>query len=238
MDVTELRPSHLVPALFASGAAVLGTGIGFAAPSVAGWLAAVLDASPIPVPQLLEVLAVLPLTWSVPAGVLLGLVGAGFLAFAIVHEGLKLTVDEDHLEHRQEDREGWIEREQVASIYPDGGDVVVLDRRTRLLVRLDADGLRRTELVRALREHGYPWQEEDPFEADYQRWMDGRPGFTAAEHRLIGTWREVRTKKAERVKAEAALREAGLVVRERDDRVQVRRAEGARDGAHRRPEAT
>lgn len=218
-----LRQSRLVPAVFGLAALALGTGIGFAAPTVATWLVDLLHRSPIPAPRLLEILAGLPLTWSVPAGVLLGLVGAAFLISAMVHEGLELTVADDHLEYRQEGREGWLERTEAAHIYIDGTDVVVLDDQTRLLVRLNAEALPARRLAQTLRQHGYPWCEQDPFEADYQRWLAGRPGFTSAEHRLIGRWQEVRRKAPERMSAEAELREVGLVVRYRDDRVQVRR---------------
>lgn len=222
-QLSVLRQSRLVPAAFGLGALALGTGIGFAAPTVATWLVDLLHRSPLPVPQLLEVLAGLPLTWSVPAGVLLGLVGAAFLISAIVHEGLELTVADDHLEYRQEGREGWLERAEVKHIYTDGTDAVVLDEQSSVLVRLNAEALPARRLAQTLHQHGYPWAEQDPFEADYQRWLAGRPGFTSAEHRLIDRWQEVRRKTPERMSAEAELREAGLVVRYRDDRVQVRR---------------
>lgn len=235
MDTTDLRPSPVAAAGLAVAALALGTGIGFAAPAVATWLTGLLHRTPLPAPGLLELVADLPWTWSVPAGVVLGVVVAAFLALTIVHEGLRLTVAPDHLEYRQEGREGWIERSDVASIYADGTYAVVLDEKSRLLTRLDADGLNSTTLAQTLREYGYPWREADPFETDYQRWMDGRPGFTAAEHRLIHRWQEVRRKQPERIDADAALREENLVVRYRDGRVEVRRARESNHGTHRRP---
>ena len=222
-QLSVLRQSRLVPAAFGLGALAVGTGIGFAAPTVATWLVDLLHHSPLPVPQLLEVLAGLPLTWSVPAGVLLGLVGAAFLTSAIVHEGLELTVADDHLEYRQEGREGWLDRAEVRHIYADGTDAVVLDDQSRVLVRLNAEALPAGKLAHTLHQHGFPWCEQDPFEADYQRWLAGRPGFSSPEHRLIGQWQEVRRKTPERMSAEAELREVGVVVRYRNGRVQVRR---------------
>ncbi|MGO2112310.1 MAG: YqeB family protein, partial [Pseudoclavibacter sp.] len=183
----------------------------------------------------LEVVADLPWAWSIPIGAFLGVVGGVVLAMSIASEALQMTVATDHLEYRQENREGWIERVDVATMYPDGRDIVVLDSSGRALVRLNVESLDRSRLVRTLREYDYPWRDEDPFEAGYQRWMDGRPGFTTAEHRLIDRWQEVRRKGKARAEAEVALREADLVVRDRDGRVQVRRAGDSGYGADRRP---
>ncbi len=238
MDETTLRQARAVPAGFGVAVLVPGIGLGLGGPALAGWLVDLLDRSPLPSPGLLQVIAGLPWSWSIPIGVLLGVVGGVLLAMTIVHEALQLTVAPDHLEYRQEGREGWIERADVASVYGDGSDVVVLDAGGRALVRLNAEALDRSRLVQTLREYDYPWQEEDPFEADYHRWMDGRPGFTAAEHRLIGRWQEVRRKGKERAEAESALREADLVVRYREGRVQVRRAGEPGHGTDRRPAAS
>ncbi|HLR28852.1 MAG TPA: hypothetical protein VK086_09170 [Ruania sp.] len=232
MEPIRIGQSPLVPAAFAAAALAAGTALGFVSPAGATWLTQVLTSTPIPVPGVLGVIADLPPAWSVPAGVLLGVAAAVFLALTIVHEALSLTVAEDHLEYRQEGREGWIERAEVASLHMDGDHVVVLDPHTRIRARLNTEGINPATLARQLRERGYPWRESDPYEEDYQRWVDGRPGFTAAEHRLIDRWREVRGKCEQRRAAEEALREANLVVRYRDHRVQVRRGRESAHGTH------
>ncbi|UFU03594.1 hypothetical protein LQF12_03005 [Ruania suaedae] len=238
MEITHLHQSRAVPLGFGLAVLAPGVGLGFGGPALAAWLVGLIERSPLPVPGLLEVIAGLPWAWSIPIGVLLGVVGGVLLAMTIVHEALSLTVATDHLEYRQEGREGWIERAEVASIHPDGRDVVVLDERGRVRARLNAEALESASLARTLREFDYPWRQEDPFEGDYQRWMDGRPGFSAAEHALIGRWQEARRKPRERTEAEAALREADLAVRYRDGRVQVRRVGGAGRGADSRPAAS
>lgn len=232
MKPIELKQSPVVPAGFAVAALALGTALGFVLPSVASWLVDLLTDAPIPVPGVLGVIADLPLAWSVPIGVLLGIVGAAFLVLTIVHEALSVTVTDDHLEYRQEGREGWIERAEAASIHMDGSYVVVLDTDTRIRVRLKAEGIDTSALAESLRVRGYSWHESDPHEKDYQRWLDGRPGFSASEHRLIDRWRQVRGKFAERMAAEVALREANLVVRFRDGRVQVRRGSESPNGTN------
>ncbi|UFU07252.1 YqeB family protein [Ruania halotolerans] len=235
MDATQLRQPRIIPIGFGIAVLVPGVGLGFGGPALAAWLVDLLDRSPLPSPGVLQVIAGLPWSWSIPIGVALGAIGAAFLASTIVHESLRLSVASDRLEYRQEDQDGWIDRTDVATVYPEGSNVVVLDASGRMRARLNADGLNREAVQSALREHGYPWRDQDPFEADYQRWADGKPGFTTAEHRLIRQWREKRRKNTDRMEAEEALRESNLVVRWCQDSVEVRRAGESDHGTDSRP---
>ncbi len=227
MDSTQVRQPAAVPILFGAGAIVLGAVLGLIAAPVAGWLVDLLERTPIPVHGLLEVVAGLPLAWSLPAGVVLGVVAGAGLARAIVHEGLTLTVDADGIEHEQKGRDGWLDHADVASVHREGRYAVVLDHQGGVLARLDADGIGTDRLRAALTQHGYRYLEADPFEADYRRWQDGRPGLSSTEHRLVRRWRAAKKGTAERTEAEVDLREARLAVRERDGRIQVRRTAGA-----------
>ncbi|WP_147916047.1 hypothetical protein [Ruania zhangjianzhongii] len=235
MEPTELRQSRAIPALFGAGVLALGAVVGVVAGPAAARLVALIERTPIPSPRLLEVLAELPLGWTLPIGLVLG-AGAGvLLAGVITHESLKLTVSTDGLEYRQKDREGWLDHHDVASVHRDGRYAVVCDRERGVLARLDADGLSSERLRAALQAHGYRWLPADPFDADYRRWQDGRPAFTDAEHRLIRSWRKAGKDEEERAEAEVDLRAAHLAVRERDGRIQVRRTGQSRHGTHRRP---
>src|SRR5699024_3609088 len=146
--------------------------------------------------------------WSVPIGIGLGVFAAAVMARSILHEGLKLTVAVDHVEYRQEDREGWSDRTEAARVHLDGSYVVMLTPQELVRARLNADGFDLTRLAQAFRAHGYPWEEHDPFDGGYERWMDGRPGFSEAEHGLLRTWHQVRRKEGERFAVERKLREA------------------------------
>ncbi|MGO1850280.1 YqeB family protein [Microbacterium sp. JB110] len=238
MNETSLRQPVAIPLGFGLAVLISAVGLGLGGPVLAAWLVDMFDLSPLPTPGVLQVVAGLPWAWSIPIGALLGVVGGVLLALNIESEGLRLTVATDHIEYRQEDREGWIERTDVATMYPDGHYVVVLDPRERIRVRLNADGVSRSALASTMREHGYPWLDQDPFEGDYARWVDGKPGFTSGEHRLIREWRRKRRKNTGRMEAEEALREAGLVVRCRGERVEARRAGGVSDGTDRRSAAS
>ena len=238
MEPTRIRQHAAIPVVFGAGGVALGAVVGLVAAPVATWLVALLERTPIPVPQLLEVIAGLPLTWSLPVGLTLGVVAGLGLAGAIVHEGLKLTVDAGGLEYQQKDRDGWLDRADVASVHRDGSDAVVLDRDGGVLARLDADNISTERLRAALEQHGYRYLETDPFEADYRRWQDGRPELSSDEHRLVRRWRAADKDAESRAEAEVDLRRAGLAVRERDGRIQVRRTAGSKHGTHRRPAAS
>lgn len=238
MEPTHVRQPATIPVLFGAGVLALGAVLGLVAAPVAGWLVALLQRTPIPVHRLLQVVADLPLVWSLPVGLVLGVVGGVGLAGAIVHESLKLTVDSDGIEYQQKDRDGWLDHADVASVHRDGRYAVVLDHGSGVLARLDGDGIGTDRLRAALTQHGYRFLPADPFEADYRRWQDGRPELSGNEHRLVRRWREAGKDSTERIEAEADLREAHLAVRERDGRTQVRRTAGARHGTHGRPAAS
>ncbi len=230
MQTTEVRQSRAVPLLVLLVTFVAAVGLGFALPPLARWLQGLLEGSPLPSFGPVELFAQLPLTWSVPVLAGIGLVAGVLLALTTVGEALRLTVADDHLEHATDSREGWIERSEVADVFRDGHDLVLLGPGGAPRARLDADTLRKADVRAAFEAHRWPWRDADPYEHDYERWMDGRPGFTAAEHALL------RRRLAERKDAgavadvDAELGALGVAARRRDDRLQVRRLRTTTEG--------
>lgn len=221
------------PYLLVLSVLVPAVGLGFALPPFARWLQDVLDGTPLPVHGAVDLVAGLPLSWSLPILTGLGLVGGVWIAIAAHGEALRLTVADDHLEHRTDEHEGWIERSDVAAVFRDGRYLVLVAPDGRVRARLDADSLRSTEVCDALVGHGWPWREQDPYERDFVGWVDGRPGFTDTEQALLRRRLRERKDAAAVVELDAELGAHGLAVRVRDDRLQVRRATaGAGDGSH------
>lgn len=231
MTTTEVRQPPALPALLGLGALALGVVLGWFAPALARGLVDLIEATPLPAPGVVRLVGTLPLEWSL--GILggLGLLAGGFIAFMTVGEAPVLTVADDHLEHRQEEREVWIERSDVGSVFQDGNDLVLLRPDGGLRARLDVDTLSRVRVQGALDRHRWPWWDTDPYEQRFERWVDGRPGFTATEHEVLRRRLEERKDAAARRKADEELAALGLVARVRDDRVQVRRATSADEGA-------
>ncbi|MFE5340094.1 hypothetical protein ACFQ80_07715 [Isoptericola sp. NPDC056578] len=220
---SEVRQPRWVPLLLLLATVAVGVGLGFALPPLARWLHGVLESTPLPSLGPVELLAGLPLVWSVPVLGGLGVVGGVLLALSTVGEALRLTVADDHLEHRTDDREGWVERADVGDVFRDGRYLVLLGRTGAPRERLDADTLRPDELRAAFEGHGWPWRDADPHERAYERWMDGRPGFSAAEHALLRRRLAERKDAAAVAEIDEALAAHGLAARVRDDRLQVRR---------------
>ncbi|MFD2026742.1 hypothetical protein [Promicromonospora aerolata] len=228
MTTTEVRQPPALPALLGLGTLALGIVLGWFAPALARGLVGLIEATPLPSPGVVRLLGTLPPEWSL--GILggLGLVGGTFIAFMTVGEAPALTVLDDHLEYRQEEREAWIERSDVGAAFRDKNDLVLLRPDGGLRARLDIDTLPQAKIQGALDRHHWPWRDADPYEQEFERWVDGRPGFTADEHVALRRRLEKRKDAAARRTADEDLAALGLVARIRDDRVQVRRA--AADG--------
>lgn len=231
MTTTEVRQHPALPVLLGLGVLVIGLVLGWFASPLAGGLGGLIGATPLPVPGLLELVESMPLAWTL--GILggLGLLGGAFIAFMAVGEAPALSVADDHLEHRQEEREVWIERSDVGAAFRDTRYLVLLRPDGGLRARLDADTLSWANVQAALEQHRWPWRSADPYEERFERWLDGRPGFTAAENEALRRRLEDRKDAAGLRKADDDLAALGLVARVRDDRIQVRRVASADEGA-------
>lgn len=232
MTTTEVRQPPALPTLLGLGTLALGVVLGWFAPALAQGLVRLIEATPLPSPGVIRLIGTLPLEWSL--GILggLGLVGGAFVAFMTVGEAPRLVVADDHLEHLQEEREVWVERSDVGAAFQDRNDLVLLRPDGGLRARLDADTLSRDKVRGALDQHHWPWRDEDPYERQFERWVDGRPGFTADEHAVLRRRLEERKDAVARRTADEDLAGLGLVARIRDDRIQVRRAAPANQDAH------
>lgn len=229
MTTTEVRQPPALPAVLGLAVLALGLVLGWFAAPLAGGIAGLIDATPLPVPRLLTLIESLSLPWTL--GILggLGLLGGGFIAFMTVGEAPVLTVADDHVEHRQEEREVWVERSDVGAVFRDKEDLVLLRPDGGLRARLDTDTLSAARVREALAGHGWPWHDADPHEQQFERWVDGRPGFTPAEHEVLRRRLEERKDAAARRQADEDLATLGLVARVRDDRIQVRRTAATED---------
>lgn len=228
MATTRIRQSPSVPVLLIGGGAALGILLGLFGPRLARGLTALIERTPLPVHGLVELLGQIDQAWSVPVLGGAGLLGGIFLAIVAAGEAPELEVDRDHLEHRQEGREVWVERAGTAVVFRDRDDLVLLGPDGGLRARLDITDLSRPTIRDTLTGDGWPVRADDPYDTDFQPWADGRPGYTGDEHALLRERREEREDKAARRAADAALAAAGLVTRERDGRLQVRRVRGRR----------
>lgn len=133
---------------------VVGVGLGFAVPYLAGWAA---DLPWIPFRGPLELLGSFdsPIaTWIRPVvGLLLGLAFTAYL----VHQSPVLQVSPEQIEVTSRGATRRIARSEVAGIYREGSKIVVETRAGRRLFHGEIEGSK--DAVRdAFVHHGYPWE--------------------------------------------------------------------------------
>ncbi|WP_244666497.1 YqeB family protein [Myceligenerans indicum] len=223
MTTTRIRQSPSVPAVLIGGGTATGLLLGWFGPGLARALTALIERTPFPVHGFVEHLGQVDQAWSLPVLGGVGLLGGIFLAVVAASEAPELGVARDHLEHRQENHEVWVERAPVGAAFRDRDELVLLGHDGGLRARLAVTDLPRSTVRAALVDGGWPVRDEDPYDARFEPWADGRPGLTSEEHALLRDRREHRKDEAARRKADGALAAAGLVARERDGRLQVRR---------------
>ncbi|MGH3446007.1 MAG: YqeB family protein [Nocardioidaceae bacterium] len=208
--------------LFRLGCPAVGFGLGFAIHPVVRWAVGTLSFAPGP----LRLAAGIPTPWLVPILTAVG-IGVGYwIAAEAERDSLTLTVDDDSLvaEHRGTER--YIQRSQIASIFTDPKDLVVLDPDGREIFRGPATDLPSDILAATLRRHDYPWHgTHDPHEADYQRWIDGHPDLGHWTNALLRARRNAlgSDNGIEADEIHAQLPDRGIVVRDRNKRQQYRR---------------
>lgn len=224
MTTTSLQPHRSIPVVLGVVTFGLGFGLGFALPPLVGLLRTALESSPFPTKGVVGLVADMPFSWSVPIMSVLGLVAGVYIANAATKEALRLMIADDRVEYQQNDSEGWISHKDISAIYFDGRYVVFLDHQNLIRHRLDADALSKHDVIDALQSHHYPVYGQDPFEDAYVRWLDGRPEFTDQEHSLLRRRHRLTKDPNARTDIDELLQQHGIVVRQRQNQLQARRA--------------
>ncbi|MBB6351652.1 hypothetical protein FHU36_008235 [Nonomuraea muscovyensis] len=222
---TVLGPTAGQRAFFWLGAPVLGAGAGWLLKLLVGWVSS-LPWTPFEGPlRLIKSIPPTPLTiGAVTVGVVAGLL----LALVAEHYYVKVTVGADEVAVACRDSRREVARSAVAGVFHDAKHLVILGHDTGELVRQGGDLPSRERLADAFLAHGYLWLADgDPYEEDFQRWVEGHPGLSAAAHAIL----KARTRALEKGDAEDAeelrleLAKLGVVVREEKKRQWWRRTD-------------
>lgn len=204
------------------GCGGVGFGVGFAVPPLAAWIDALISDVPGP----LAIAAQIPTIWLVPILTVVGLAAGFWLAEAAEHECLHITVDSEGMLTSIDGREHYVQRQAVSNVFTDPKDLVLIDSQQGELFRGSVSDISVDALRTAFTRHGYPWSgTADPYEAKFQRWIDGHPDLDSDEHKLLRDRRKALNDDAAEEATELAtqLQKHGIVVRDKEKKQQYRR---------------
>lgn len=168
---TVLGLSRTTRLVLLAGGPLLGLALGYFLPTIATWLSGL---PWIPMRGPLRLVAALDAWWAHAALMLAGVILGLLLAHAAITESLRVTVTDRRLRLDREGKSRTVERAEVSAVFVDGPHLVVLDQASRQLVRERHDSTA-AKIARAVRAHGYPWRDRDPYEQLYRRWIRDSP---------------------------------------------------------------
>ncbi|SFP73970.1 hypothetical protein SAMN05421810_103263 [Amycolatopsis arida] len=220
-DAVTVRMPAVYRWILALGATALGVALGFLVKPITTWLVDLVGSAPGP----LRLAANLPPIWAVLVLTVVGAVAGLWLAHQAQVESLEVTVRPEDVRLAQNGAVRHVARAAIGEVFLDRRDLVLLDRRTGELARNKASDLDRDEIATAFERLGYPWRGgADPHEHEFRQWADGAPDLPEEAHALLRARARARTDKQAGRVAELTdeLRDAGVVVRDRDGAQQYR----------------
>ncbi|MEV5975999.1 hypothetical protein [Streptomyces sp. NPDC052114] len=178
---TELGVPRRDLVLLLVGLPLLGLLLGLALPRLARWA----SGSPVlPWRDGVEFVGRLDAPWQTALVMAAGLVAGLVLAFVALAEPMTVKLTDERVVVEQDDRTRSFERADVAAVFLDGRQLVLLGADSGELARGRHEA-RPAELAEAFRAHGYPWRAADPHAALFRRWIPGTPDLPAEAHALL-----------------------------------------------------
>ncbi|GAA2073081.1 hypothetical protein GCM10009801_26130 [Streptomyces albiaxialis] len=211
---TKLGHPRSERALLLGGLPLVGAALGVALPFLARQL---VKLPTLPMEKLVEFVATLGEAWHylalAGAGLVLGVV-CGLIALT---ESLEITLTDARVEAEGDGTEESLAREDVAAVFVDGKQLVVLGRDSGQLLRAE-HAAPAAALAAAFRAHGYPWYEADPYAALYRRWIPHSPDTGPELNALLTARKDARKRKdADDVRdLTRAAERLGYAVRDKD----------------------
>ncbi|WP_156759074.1 YqeB family protein [Microbacterium karelineae] len=201
---------------------VVGFGSAFAVGPLVDWLIGRIDSAP----GVLRLAAELPLWAAIPILTVVGAVAGFLLAEAWREDSARVRVDRETTTVTHRKTSVRLARDEVAAIYTDRGELVLTGENTEELLRVKADETMHSRLREAFTGRDWPWLgAADPHDADFAPWVDHSDDLSAREHDLMRARHRALSDGRAGAAADAgdALRELGIVVRDRSQGQQYRR---------------
>lgn len=191
---------------------ILGAVIGWFIPVIAEWI---LKLPIVPMEKLIIMISSLNHFWVSIVATIIGVIVGLVFSMIVFSETLKVIVSDHQLKLTMKDVEKVIEKKEIAAIYIENKNLVVLGQSGQELYRELFEP--KLEVVReAFLRHSYPWKEEDPFTDQYKRWVVEHPDFPADINALLNA-RERALKEDNKEEAKHLrkdLAQVGIVIRD------------------------
>lgn len=219
-STTVTIDSKMAPAFAATGAAAGFVGALLVGP-VVSWLLNRIDTAPGP----LRLIDQLPLLWSIPLLTVLGAVG-GWIVFAVWNEEVgRVVIDHQAVRLESKKTTSVYSREEIAEVFLDKDELVILDHRFRELSRTASDNGLASKLATSFIEFEYPWAgAKDPRDEAFIEWVDRSGNLHSVTHSLLRARHRALTdgKAGEADALREQLAAHGIVVRDRGGKQQYR----------------
>jgi hypothetical protein len=192
-SATRLAPGRADRLVLLVGVPVVCLLVGALLPVVARWL---LDLSPgLPFRPVFRFVGAVDTPVEIAINLVIWLLVGLAVARSATADTTRLTVTDDAVRVERRDRSESIPRDDVADVFLDGGKLVMLDRRSRQLVR-DPAPAAEDATAAVFRAHGYPWRDGDPFADLYRRWQPDTPDLPASVNAVLAAREAALKKKA------------------------------------------
>lgn len=165
-----------------AGIPMLAVLVGVLLPVAARWL---LGLSPgLPMRPVFRLVGAVDRPWEVALNLVIWLLLGAGVARATLTGAARVTVSDTRLSLTANHGTRAITRDQVAAVFMDRKRLVVLDRQSREWARDDPQASP-GDVAAALRRHGYPWHETDPYASRYHLWVPDTPDLPAAADAIL-----------------------------------------------------
>ena len=186
------------------GVPAVGLLVGLALPAVARWALGL--SIGLPMRPAFRVVGAVDRPWEIAVNLAIWLVVGLVVARAAMSESARVTLTDTELRLDRGEETRTIARADIETVFVEDSRLVVLDRRSLQLAR-DPVQAPVAALSAALRSHGYPWRDADPYQGLYRRWWTDTPELPEAVNKVLAA-RELALKR----KAADEVRELGEAV--------------------------
>ncbi|WP_080875185.1 YqeB family protein [Oceanobacillus timonensis] len=221
---TVLGLTKLDKGIIIIGGPLLGAIIGWFIQIISSWL---IKIPFVPFGPFFEWIVSWNSSWVSIIGVIVGLIAGILFALYAFSESLKMTITDQEVTMKRNDKEVNLQKRDISAIYMDRKEIVVLGQKGEERYRSQTD-VKQPKIEAAFLEHRFPWKNQDPHHAEYQRWVPDQPDFPDSVNRLLAA-REQALKEEDEKEAMILRKDIaaeGAIIRDEDKRQYVRMIRG------------